>query len=361
MEDLESIVARIEQALAPAGAAPLGTDSGAGLISGDLRQRVQRVLFATELTEQIAHEAAAVRADLLVSLCRPPHALVGDPGRALRHLIKEEIALYSAEESAQGLIAEAISGILDLHDVVPLQPRDAAQYAMLVVYAPEESAEELRQSLAEAGAGAMGDYTGCAWSVTGTGEFTPQVGADPTIGRVGVHEQVSERRLEMVVPVEKIGPVTQALRDAHPYEEPAFSFLATHAAPGRGGRGRVGTLPEAQTARELSAILTRELPDARARFLAQDGEMERIAICSRVEESTITAAADLGAEALISADITSEYQQQAQGCGLGLIDLPRGALTWAALPLLARKLDHATEGEIETVVSTVRRPSWMNA
>src|SRR5699024_4954807 len=130
------------------------------------------------------------------------------------------------------------------------------------------------------GAGAIGDYTGCAWSVTGTGEFTPGAGADPAIGQVGAHEQVEERHLGMVVPLDLIPAVTAALRNAHPYEEPAISFIATHPVPSRHGRGRIDILPGAAGVSELRAALAHELPGVQIRVRPAAGEIRKVAICS---------------------------------------------------------------------------------
>ena len=76
-----------------------------------------------------------------------------------------------------------------------------------------------------AGAGHIGDYSHCSWSVTGTGQFLPHEGASPAIGTVGSVEQVAEERVEVIAPARLRGHVLAALRTAHPYEEPAFDVL----------------------------------------------------------------------------------------------------------------------------------------
>lgn len=357
MEDLQSIVARIDHIVTPASHPAAGEPDG--LISGDLTQPIARVLFATELTPEATAEAIGAGADLLVTLLDPgPVTLVGRAGELLRRLVGADVALFSAERAGQGLAAEAISTTIDLQDPSPLVPFATGEYAMLVVYTPEENAEEIRRGLAHAGAGAIGDYSGCAWSVTGTGEFTPEAGAEPTIGRVGAHERVRERRLEMVVPIGRIPRVTQALRRVHPYEEPAFSFVATHAAPGRHGRGRVGDLAQPCAVAELGEQLAHELADGGIRYYGGEQEVGRAAVCSRVDQRVLSAAVTAGAGVLISADFTSDLLRHADSHGLGLIDVPRHTLLWAALPALARKVAHATGGEIDTIVSTARGPQW---
>src|SRR5262249_5630856 len=47
-------------------------------------------------------------------------------------------------------------------------------------------------------------------------------GTNPTIGNVGVFEEVPEVRFETIVPQAKLAAVVHAFVEAHPYEEPAY-------------------------------------------------------------------------------------------------------------------------------------------
>jgi hypothetical protein len=75
-----------------------------------------------------------------------------------------------------------------------------------------------------AGAGRIGDYERCSWYTEGTGTFFGGEKTEPTIGERGREERVAEVRLETVYPVDREERVVQALREAHPYEEPAFDL-----------------------------------------------------------------------------------------------------------------------------------------
>lgn len=167
-----------------------------------------------------------------------------------------------------------------------------------------------------------------------------------------------ERRLEMVVPLERIAEVTGALREVHPYEEPAFSFLATRPAPGRPGRGRVGLLPGALPPNQVAQLLSREMPEAHIRLSAPAEHVHCVAVCSPADEGAIVAAVDAGAQVLISSDVTFDLLVAARKRGVSVLDVPRSRLAWPALPLLARKLAQATAGETEVIVSTSYGPSW---
>jgi hypothetical protein len=98
---------------------------------------------------------------------------------------------------------------------------------VLVVYVPRAQTEALLAALFAAGAGRVGDYEDCAFVAPGEGRFRPVRGAQPAIGRVGELERVAEDRVEVVLPRRLRSVVVDALRTAHPYEEPAFHVLAT--------------------------------------------------------------------------------------------------------------------------------------
>lgn len=102
----------------------------------------------------------------------------------------------------------------------------------LVVYVPDSHCEQVKQALFAAGAGRLGNYENCCWQCLGQGQFRPLDAAMPFLGQVGQLERVAEWRLEMLCPPEAVAGVIQALQRAHPYEEPAFHWLAL-ASPGQ--------------------------------------------------------------------------------------------------------------------------------
>ncbi|HEY8706324.1 MAG TPA: hypothetical protein VIL98_16350 [Gaiellaceae bacterium] len=99
----------------------------------------------------------------------------------------------------------------------------AARYK-LVWFVPREALDPTREAVFAAGAGRIGDYERCSWYTAGTGTFLAGEGADPSIGRVGKEERVSELRVEAVVPADRAQAVVDALRAVHPYEEVAFEL-----------------------------------------------------------------------------------------------------------------------------------------
>lgn len=95
----------------------------------------------------------------------------------------------------------------------------------LCCYVPESHIESVKKALFDAGAGRIGNYEHCAWQVLGQGQFRPLAGSQPYIGKQDALESVAEYRVEMVCPEGVIDEVVDALRRAHPYEEPAFDVI----------------------------------------------------------------------------------------------------------------------------------------
>lgn len=94
----------------------------------------------------------------------------------------------------------------------------------LVVFVPEENADDVRQALGEAGAGVIGEYSFCSFSLKGTGRFKPGENANPHIGTPGELQEVEEERIEVVCDRERVAAIIEAIKKVHPYEEVAIDL-----------------------------------------------------------------------------------------------------------------------------------------
>ncbi|MBE9567469.1 MAG: NGG1p interacting factor NIF3 [Proteobacteria bacterium] len=92
----------------------------------------------------------------------------------------------------------------------------------ICVYVPEKSVEKVKQALFDAGAGRIGNYDSCCWQTEGIGQFRPLDGSNPAIGSQGEIEQVKEIKIELVCEDDLVESAIMAMRESHPYEEPAF-------------------------------------------------------------------------------------------------------------------------------------------
>ncbi len=167
-----------------------------GLVCGDPADAVTRVVFAVDPTEAVVDDAIASGADLLV--VHHPLLLRGGGHRRCSHtkgalvhkLIKAGCALFSAHTNADSAdppgVSDALAQALGLTVLRPIEPKPTQPLDKWVVMVPVENASAVQDALFEAGAGRIGDYSQCSWTVTGTGQFLPADGANPTIGTVAL-------------------------------------------------------------------------------------------------------------------------------------------------------------------------------
>lgn len=92
-------------------------------------------------------------------------------------------------------------------------------------YVPTSHAEKVKEAMFASGAGKIGDYSCCAWQVLGQGQFMPLANSHAFIGEKNKLEKIDEYKIEMVCDEKYIRDCIAALKNAHPYEEPAYHVL----------------------------------------------------------------------------------------------------------------------------------------
>lgn len=354
-----------------------------GLAAGDPAARVEHVHFAVDPTPEVAAEAVAHGAQLLVThhplFLRGVHGVAETSagGRVVATLVRAGCALFNAHTNADVArpgVSDALAALLGLTDLAPVAPLPAEQQPggaldKLVVFVPLADRAGLVDALAAAGAGNIGDYDRCTWWASGTGSFRPLQGANPAIGTVGEVEEVAEDRLEMVVPRARRGAVLEALRAAHPYEEPAFDLFELAALPVATGvargLGRVGDLPEPMRLGALVDLIAGALPRTAWGVRATgDGArpIRRVAVCGGSGGELAGPAARLGADALLTSDARHHHTLDTTAAyDIAIVDAAHWATEhpWlsSAADLLRDALP-ATVGRLATSVSELVTDPW---
>ena len=82
--------------------------------------------------------------------------------------------------------------------------------------------------------------------LAGEGTFRGSESTSPTVGQAGRFERVAELRIESITPKAAVPAVVEAIRQSHPYEEPAFDVYPLEPEPVR-GMGRHGELSRPTT------------------------------------------------------------------------------------------------------------------
>lgn len=95
----------------------------------------------------------------------------------------------------------------------------------LAVFIPTKYVEKVKSAMFDAGGGQIGNYDRCCFQTKGTGQFRPGQGSHPFLGTQGDVEYVEEIKVEMVCTQASVQNVISAMKQAHPYETPAYDVL----------------------------------------------------------------------------------------------------------------------------------------
>ena len=206
-----------------------------GLICGNPNQQIRRMLLAVDLTPPVLAEAQKRRADLILTHHPPIYKklsrLIGgaDQTGLIYKSIRAGLALYALHtnfDSIEGGMNSVLAEMLGITDhIKPLRLSRTGENYKLVVFVPANNVDILGEALFAAGAGRIGHqhrYRECSFCSGGVGSFRGDQSTSPAVGRAGRREYVQELRLETIVPASALPQVLTALRDAHPYEEPAY-------------------------------------------------------------------------------------------------------------------------------------------
>ena len=308
------------------------------------------VLVALEVDDAVLDEAHRLGAGVVVShhplIFDPLERLSDDsePGRLALRAAREGVAVIAAHTSldkARGGMADVIAELLDLEAVVPLAPA-AADVLKLVGFVPADDADLVRKALFAAGAGVIGEYEHCSWSVGGQGTFFGREGTDPAAGVAGRDETVDELRIEVVFPRRLRRRVTGTYVAAHPYEEPAYDVVPLENEIATLGLGRLGALPKPATLAALAADVAAVLRLPSVRY-AGDGsrEVRRVAVLPGSGAEAIARGVAQVADVLITGDVKYHEARVAQAQGLALIDAPHGVTEQEGMLRWARRLADA--------------------
>ena len=246
---LSGVIQALE-ALAPAHLAEAWDQ--VGLHVGDPGQAISSGLLCIDLTEAVLDEAVRAKSNLIVAYHPPIFKPLGrlttnDPKqRIIYRAARKGIAIYSphtALDAAPDGVNDWLASGVGAGKVQTIKPAatEGDGPIKLVVFVPMGDMDAVRGALFKAGAGQLGAYSECSFSTAGTGTFHGDATSNPAIGKPGSFERVAEQRLEMLVPKGRLAAVVAALREAHPYEEPAFDLFQLLPSPkaGAAGQGRV--------------------------------------------------------------------------------------------------------------------------
>lgn len=300
-----------------------------GLLWGDGKARISRLMTCLTVTPETASEAIDENVDLIVShhpvLFKPVQKINADraPGSYLWPLARAGVNVFSphtAFDNGAGGINDGLAVMLGLVEVEPLRRFDGPAQCKVVAFVPETDREAVLQAAFRAGAGQIGLYDECSFSIPGQGTFLGREGANPTIGRRGRRELVDEQRLEWVCPDRNVAEIVQAIRAAHSYEEPAIDVYPLRRTPSSDGAGRVGRLSDPCDLEAFTRRVADRLAAPGVQFVGDPStRIERVAIVCGAGDDFIPDAQNARADVLLTGEARFHRALEAASIDLSMV------------------------------------------
>ncbi|MFD2202512.1 Nif3-like dinuclear metal center hexameric protein [Shivajiella indica] len=284
----------------------------AQLITGNPKENVRGVLCALDVTEAVIDEAISLGCNLIVAhhpiVFKGLKSLTGKNyvERTVIKAIKNDIAIYAIHTNLDHVsngVNKKICDRLGLVNTSILQPKKEI-LSKLVTFTPKEATEKVLKALFDAGAGEIGEYSGCSFMTEGTGTYTPSDQSNPFKGKKGRPHREPETRIEVLVPSFLEKRILNALKSAHPYEEVAYFIQKLENENQYVGSGMLGHLDYPMNETEFLHHLkkTMDLQVIKHTGLLNK-PIQKIAVCGGAGIFLLNQAKNSGAQIFITSDV----------------------------------------------------------
>ena len=223
-----------------------------GLLCGNPDREITGILIAHDALENVIDEAIEKKMNFV--FCFHPIIFSGLKSitgknyveKAVLKALENKIAIYAihtAFDNDYFGVNYKICEVLGLKNQQVLMPKKN-QLKKLEVYVPTDSAGKLRNALFVAGAGNIGFYDECSFSIQGEGTFRPLEGSNPVTGTHNERENANEVLINVIFEDYKTNQILFAMKENHPYEEVAYQLITLENDNQYTGLGRYGNLEQ---------------------------------------------------------------------------------------------------------------------
>lgn len=294
--------------------APLAYSEGfdnTGLLVGNLNQSVTGILVTLDTLESVVDEAIENNCNLIVSfhpiVFKGLQKITGKTyvERVVLKAIKNDIAIFAIhtalDNSWNGVNAK-ICEQLGLTKQRVLLPQ-AATIKKLTTFVPTSKVDEVRNALFEAGAGNIGNYENCSFSIQGTGSFQGTEDSNPSIGEKGKLHFEEEIQIGVTFQKHAESKILSALFKSHPYEEVAYEITTLENQNQHLGMGMLGMFENPISEDAFLKKLKSTFHSGVVRHSRKLGKpIQKVAVLGGSGSFAIEVAKSLQADAFVSAD-----------------------------------------------------------
>ncbi|MCG7280547.1 Nif3-like dinuclear metal center hexameric protein [Chryseobacterium taklimakanense] len=283
-----------------------------GLLCGNPDRDITGILVCHDALESVVDEAVAKNHNLIV--CFHPIIFSGLKSltgknyveRAVLKAIENKIAIYAVHTSFDNDyfgVNYRICEELGLKNQQILMPKKD-NLKQLVVYVPKDFSEKVKTALFAAGAGNVGFYDECSFTVSGSGTFRPLPGSDPFQGEECIREYAEEEMLYFIFEKYKQRNIINAMKAAHPYEEVAYQIYSLDNENQYSGLGRFGDFEKEMDEPEFLALVKEKFNLKVIRHSPLNGKpVKRVGVLGGSGAGGIKAAISKKCDAYLTGDV----------------------------------------------------------
>lgn len=287
-----------------------------GLLVGDPNSYVSGAVVTLDCTEEVVMEAKRKGAGLIIThhpvIFSGLKKLTGANyvERTVMAAVRNDIAIYAIHTNLDNVsdgVNRMICDKLGILNASILQPKQG-NILKISTYVPEKQKEKVLDAMFRAGAGEIGNYSECSFSVSGLGTFRAGDGTKPFVGKKGVRHREPEAKVEVIIEDHKQHPVLAALISSHPYEEVAYDLYRLENQNNSIGAGMIGNLKNPVSWNTFLKRLKSSMKTGCIRHTDPVGDkVRRIAVCGGSGSFLLPQAISAGADVLVTADF--KYHQ----------------------------------------------------
>ena len=283
-----------------------------GLLTGDPKSNCTGVLITLDTIESIIDEAIKTKCNLIVSF----HPIIFSSlkkisksdyvQKTIYKAIQNNISIYAIHTSLDNHkygVNHKIAEKLNLINTEILIPKNDT-LKKLIVNVPESNENELLKALHNAGAGILGNYENCSFSVQGQGTFKGNELSKPNIGDPQKKTTVIEKQIQLVYQKHLESRILKALFKSHPYESVAYDILSLNNLNPDIGMGVLGSLKKPINENEFIAHIKKTFKTPLIRHSKLLGKpIKKVALLGGSGSFAINAAIRKQADVFLTSDL----------------------------------------------------------
>jgi dinuclear metal center YbgI/SA1388 family protein len=283
-----------------------------GLLIGNPDSNISKGIICVDVTEDVINEAISEKCDVIIS----HHPLIfkglkkitgiNYTERIIVKAIKNDIAIIAVHTNVDNYFSGVnykLAQKIGLKDLQILLPKNDI-LKKLIVFCPINHADNVKNAIFGAGAGIIGNYDSCSFTIEGKGSFRPLDGTNPFIGKTNKLHIEEEVRIETIIPSYLQTNIINKMIEAHPYEEVAYDIIPLCNEHSMVGAGMIGNLENVLSEHDFMDLIKSTLNMPMLKHSRLSNKMiSKVALCGGSGSFLLENAIKINADAFITADI----------------------------------------------------------